>query len=193
MDEILFIDACVRPGSRTARLARHVLERLGGHVTRLDLTAADLRPLDLGRLERREALLRAGRLDDPMFGLARQFAAADVIALAAPFWDLSFPAIVKIYLENIMVVGLTFRYSPEGVPVGMCRARRLIYVTTAGGQLPERDGAFDYVSSLGRGFFGIPDTVRFYAEGLDIYGADVERLMQEAEARIDREMGQSNA
>lgn len=186
MEEILWIDACIRPESRTARLARHVLERLDGHVTRLDLSEAGLRPLDLARLERRDALLREGRFDDPMLSHARQFARADIIVLAAPFWDLSFPAIVKIYLENIMAVGVTFRYSPQGVPVGLCRAKRLIYVTTAGGPLPEHDGAFDYISALARGFFGIPEVVRFFADGLDLYGADVEALLGEAMARIDR-------
>ena len=36
MDKILFINACVRPMSRTYKLARKVLERIGGEVTELE-------------------------------------------------------------------------------------------------------------------------------------------------------------
>jgi len=38
-----------------------------------------------------DALIAAGSFDDPMFALARQFAAADEVVIAAPLWDLSFP------------------------------------------------------------------------------------------------------
>ena len=60
-----------------------------------------------------------------MFELARQFAAADQIVIAAPYWDLSFPAALKQYFEQINVLGITFAYTPEGVPKGLCRARKL--------------------------------------------------------------------
>ena len=59
-----------------------------------------------------------------MFDLARQFARAEIIVMAAPYWDLSFQAALKQYLEQVNVVGITFRYSEEGQPVPLCRARR---------------------------------------------------------------------
>ena len=68
-----------------------------------------------------------------MFEPARQFAAADKLVIAAPFWDMSFPAILKIYLERISVTDLTFGYSEEGAMVGLCRASKLLYITTRGG------------------------------------------------------------
>ena len=34
-----------------------------------------------------------------MFDLAGQFAGADTIVIAAPFWDLSFPAALKQYMQ----------------------------------------------------------------------------------------------
>ena len=36
-DQILFINACVRPESRTAELTRHPLDRLDGEITEVDL------------------------------------------------------------------------------------------------------------------------------------------------------------
>ena len=37
------------------------------------------------------------------------------------------------YFEQINVLGITFVYTPEGYPKGLCRAKALYYVTTAGG------------------------------------------------------------
>ncbi len=186
MENILFINACVRPGSRTLRLAHHVLEKLNGHVEEVDLTEETLLPLDLSRLEKRDRLLREGNRSDSMFRFARQYASADVIVLAAPFWDLSFPAAVKVYYENIMVLGISFCYTPEGVPEGLCRARRLIYVTTSGGPMPPHNCGFEYVKALNDSFLGIPETVCFYADNLDIVGADPERILKGAMTKIDQ-------
>ena len=44
-----------------------------------------------------------------MFDLARQFARAEIIVMAAPYWDLSFQAALKQYLEQVNVVGITCR------------------------------------------------------------------------------------
>ena len=41
-----------------------------------------------------------------MFDLAKQFAEADEVIIAAPFWDLSFPAALKQYFEQINVLGI---------------------------------------------------------------------------------------
>ena len=41
-----------------------------------------------------------------MFRYARQFAEAEEIVIAAPFWDLSFHAKLKIYLGQITISGL---------------------------------------------------------------------------------------
>ena len=70
MNKILFVNACVREGSRTLALARHLLSHLDGEVTELDLGALALRPLTRETLARREALLAAGDRSDPMLALA---------------------------------------------------------------------------------------------------------------------------
>ena len=41
---------------------------------------------------------------------------ADTIVIAAPFWDFSFPAALKIYIENIYVTGIVSRYGSDGRP-----------------------------------------------------------------------------
>ena len=107
-----------------------------------------------------------------------------MIVIAAPYWDLMFPAVLKTYLENITVTGITFRYSEEGRPQSLCRAKALYYVTTAGGFIGQNDFGFSYVKALAQNFFGITDVHRYAAEGLDILGADVDRIMGKAKAAI---------
>ena len=87
-------------------------------------------------------------------------------------------------MEYVTVTGLTFRYSNEGVPVGMCKARRMIYVMTSGGPTVLNFG-YDYLSALCQNFFGIKETMLFKAENLDIIGNDVEKIMASAFCEID--------
>ena len=186
MKQILFVNACVRPESRTRALARCLLECLGNDYTEVNVTNGCVRPLDGKALEKRTEKIRKADFSDASFALARQFAEAETIVIAAPFWDLSFPACLKIYFENILVSGLTFTYQ-SGSPAGLCRAKRLYYVTTAGGMLSP-DFGFSYVRALAETFFGIPEVKCFSAEGLDIIGNDVAHIMQDAEETIRREM-----
>lgn len=100
--------------------------------------------------------------------------------IAAPYWDLSFPAMLKQYLEQINVVKITFRYSEDGVPVGLCRAEKLFYVTTAGGLYVPEDFGFGYVKALAQNYHGIQNVRKIEALGLDICGANVDAIMASA-------------
>ena len=189
-NRILFINACVRPGSRTLRLAKRLLAQLGGAVTEVNLGREALRPLTAEALEAREKLLQSGDLEVPMLRHARTFAAAEEIVVAAPYWDLSFPAAVKTYFEHVTVNGITFSYGIDGRPIGHCRAKRLNYVMTAGGPILPPNHGYAYVRDLAAMFYGIPETLLFSAEMLDVAGMDVEKLLREAEARIDAAFAQ---
>ena len=65
-------------------------------------------------------------------------AQADLVVIAAPDWDMTFPAALKIYLEWTCTLGITFHYTRTGVQEGLCRAKELVYITTAGGPLEGR-------------------------------------------------------
>ena len=182
---LLFINACVRAASRTKRIADHLINRLGGTVEEVKTAQLAFPVTDEGFLQQRDAYIARGEFDAPCFAPARQFASADEIVIAAPYWDLSFPAALKQYFEQINVVGLTFEYTPEGVPIGLCRAKRLFYVTTAGGPIFSDEYGFGYVRALAEGFYNIPEVREIKAEGLDVYGADVESILRRAEAQAD--------
>ena len=175
---ILFINACVRKDSRTLVLAKDILSKMQGNITELDLMKENLSLLNRESLEERERLLKSGETDAPIFNYAKQFAQADEIVIAAPFWDLSFPSILKIYLEQITVAGLTFEYR-NGFPTGLCKAKRLVYVTTAGGEI-FCDFGYAYVKALANNFFGIQDTISYRATNLDVQGISAGALLREA-------------
>lgn len=181
---LLYINACVRAQSRTKRLADRLIEKLGGGAERLDLASLSFPVADEAFLDRRDRLIAAGAFADPLFDLARQFAAADRIVIAAPYWDLSFPAALKQYVEQINVLGITFAYTPEGVPKGLCRAKKLYYVMTAGGTYVPEEYGFGYVRTLARSFYGIEDVELIQAVGLDLVGADPEGILRECLERI---------
>ena len=184
MKNILYINACCRENSRTNELAQYLLRSLDGQVHTVNLFEENIVPMDADLLSKRDSLLKNDMSDDEMFSLAKQFASADTIVIAAPYWDLMFPSILKVYLENITVCGITFRYSDMGIPQSLCKAKKLCYVTTSGGFIGENNFGFDYVNALAKGFFGIGDVRFFSAEGLDIYGADVGKIMQKAKGNM---------
>ena len=173
----LYINCCVREKSRTDRLARAVLKMLGGDITELNLYRENLKPLDRDTLNKRTALIEQGDYSDPIFDYAKQFASADSIVIAAPYWDLSFPATLKTYIENIYVTGIVSAYSESGMPVGLCKAKELYYVTTAGGPY-DPTYSYGYIESLAKNFFGIPTTHLVMAEMLDMEGNDAEEILQ---------------
>ena len=75
---------------------------------------------------------------------------------------------------------MTFEYTEDGSARGLCRAKKLIYVTTAGGPIISDEYGFGYVKALAQGFYGISDVCQVKAEGLDIIGADVEGILNRA-------------
>lgn len=180
---ILYINCCVRKESRTKRLAQAVLNRLGDEITEIDLFKEKLSPLDLDTLERRTLLSEKEDFSDKMFDKAKQFASADTIVIAAPYWDMSFPAVLKTYIENIFVIGIVTEYDEKGIPRGLCKANRLIYVTTAGGPYIS-DFSYGYIRSLANNYFGISKTSLVMAEGLDIIGNDPEEILKIAMKKI---------
>ncbi len=176
---ILFINACARKDSRTKKIADYLLCETSEQIEEIRLSEIEFPNADEAFLQKRDRLVLSGAFDDPMFSLARQFMKADTVVIAAPFWDLSFPAILKQYFEQINVAGITFRYSEEGVPVGLCRASKLYYVTTAGGCFFPEEYGFGYVKALAQSFYGISDVELIKALGLDIVGADEKRIIQD--------------
>lgn len=189
MKQALYIDCCVRrEDSRTAKLAEAFLHALPEEyaVTRIDLMTEGLQPLMTDSLRVRDALLAVGKRDHPRFRYAHQIAAADLVVMAAPFWDLSFPAALKIYIENVSVDGITFRSTEKGLE-GLCRGTDLVFLTTRGGIYGEGNSweqAVPYLAAI-KEFFGFDRFHSIAADGMDLRGFDAAGALAEACSRAE--------
>lgn len=190
--KILMINGCVREKeSRTWCLAETFLgamRRTAPHpfvYTQLDLAQMDLKPLAGDFFEERQRLLEENDRTHPRFDLAHQFARADRILVAAPFWDLSIPAVLKLYIENISLDGITFGCNAEGM-YGMCRAEDMLFFTTRGGFY--KDGPMEqgarYLNALCE-MFGIRRFCCIAAEGMDFHPEREKELMALAEKEAE--------
>lgn len=182
MDTLLYIDCCIRGArtSRTEKVAHAFLDALEGRyrIERIPLADLNIQPLHASDLSYRDALIACNGYDSPIFDFARQFVAADRVLVAALYWDLSFPSLLKVYLERLMVNGLAFKYVDDQ-SVGLAHADKAVYITTAGGFIA--DGAFGsgYVQAVFE-MLGIEGFSVVKAEGLDVVGNDVEALVSRA-------------
>lgn len=183
MNKILFLNACIRENSRTLELAEYVMTFLSGEREDVDLYKINISPLDEDGINARAKANQHSDFSDDMFNLAKQFSKADTIVIAAPYWDLMFPAVVKSYFETVTVSGLTFVYGEDGIPKGLCNAKKLIYVTTSGGPIFHNFG-YEYVSALAKSFYGIQDVKFINAQGLDIMGADAKAILNKAKDSV---------
>lgn len=184
MEKILFINATLRPESRTLVLAKHLLSKLEGEVEEVQLQKERIPALNSESLKFKQELLSAEKFDDPMLSYARQFKEADILVIAAPYYDISFPSVLKNYLEAICCVGLTFYYDENEIAQTLCQAKKLYYVSTGGGEINKQFG-FGYVKAVVGEFFHITDVHGFFAEKLDLRDSDPKAIMRQAQADID--------
>lgn len=166
---MLVVDCCIRGDeSWTRKYYQSFLEK--NHIKNVDVV--DLQhmamvPIDAAYLQQRDALRYAGRFDDPFFQLARQFRDANDILIAAPYWDLAFPALLKVYLEHVAVCDLTFGYDASGNNIGYCKADRLLYFSSCGGYIEGEHLGFSYIKAFAN-MLGIENCQSYTLEGMDI-------------------------
>lgn len=184
---LLIVDCCISQrgeDSRTRRMLRAYVEAFCRRhpdtqtetVTPEELLS--LKPFDVEMLNERDALMSVQAWDAPVYRLARQFRAADAIVVAAPFWDLSFPAALRTYIEYISANGLTYHYEADGCH-GDCRARRLVYLTTGGDVEREDSVGVVYWRQLAA-MFGIPKFDYVFGGGLDLDPEKTQTLVESA-------------
>lgn len=181
---ILFINAAFREGSRTLQLAERYLTKYQEDVKRVELGDSFPMPLDRKGIALYNDAVARHCFDHPMFDPAKEFVKADEIIIAAPFWNYTVPAVLHAYLELVCTQGISFDINDKGVYHSLCQAKKLTYITTAGGKIPEADHAFGYIAELARVFWEIDDVQYYKADGIDIYGTDVEKVLNDVASQF---------
>lgn len=188
---ILFVNCCMRSekDSRTFQLCKTFFEtyqKTHANVTMIErnLTQTELSWYTNQTVNKRDSFASKKAFSNPLFTLAHEFAQADKIVIGAPYWDLSFPALLKVYIENIFACGVTFVYE-NGKPVGLCKAEKLLYITTAGGFIAEQDFGTQYINGVCQ-MLGIKQFSSIKCEGLDIQEIDTKTIFEQAKKQTEQ-------
>lgn len=187
MSKLLYIKAnCKSEGeSRTFRISDKFIEEYKkknpeDEVITLDLYKENINFLNKEDLNIISAPKNQESKSNPLLKYAYQFVEADKYAIAAPMWNLGFPAILKAYIDYITISGITFDYIKEGA-IGLCSGKKGLFITTRGGYysqgIPkEIDMGERYIEAI-LSFLGIKDFQTIAAEGLDVLGNDVDKII----------------
>lgn len=166
MEKLVIIDSCMRPESRTRRILDAAKEVLSSRydIESIDVNEVALLPLTPQSLAERSS----GIVPKATVALARKIAAADRIIIAAPFWDMSFPAALKAFLENMSLYGVTFTDNGQTC-TGLCRCKKVMYITTRGMNIPTgstREQGSTYLQALSS-LWGLGEITTVAAWNLD--------------------------
>ncbi len=166
MKKMLFINACVRgKNSRTLQLAKAYLDTVNQdefEIIYRDITKGETKYLTSDSFDESGETKR-----DIDVSPALEFADADRVVIAAPYWEFLFPAVLSAYMERVSIPGITFKYTEQG-SVGLCKAEKLTYIYTSGDILKAEDRLCErYFEKLSK-LYGIKDFSAICAEGLDL-------------------------
>jgi FMN-dependent NADH-azoreductase len=124
-----------------------------------------------------------GYVPEKFVSMSKKVANADRLVIAAPFWDMSFPSVLKVFFENISLFNITFT-STQTECVGLCKAKKVLYITTRGMNIKTGDPleqATPYIKALSK-LWGLGELYVLSAENLD-YSSDKE-IESKVEAAI---------
>lgn len=181
MAQLLYINSSARSeGSVSRELSAEFVKRWQaanptGTVIERNLTVTPIPHLDeksLGAFftpaeQRTAQQAEIIRLSD---GLVDELLAAEVVVIAAPMYNFSVTSTLKAWIDHVLRVGRTFKYTENG-PVGLVPADKRVLVFTARGGIYSQGAAksMDFHETYLRGvlgFIGITKPEFVHTEGL---------------------------
>jgi FMN-dependent NADH-azoreductase len=125
-----------------------------------------------------------------MIMLCKQFVDASVYVVASPMWSLSFPAVLKDYIDCVMQADRTITFQnnkPEGLLND--RPRTFIYVQSSGANIPwilkpVMDKGLNYVEDIIK-FTGISKFEELLVDGTGTTDEEKGEAIEKAKNKID--------
>ena len=108
--------------------------------------------------------------------LIEHFMLADLYVISTPMWNFSIPYALKYYIDCLVQPGYVFRYNEAGQPVPLVLGKRMVCVTSRGGDysaagpLQPLDFQEPYLRAI-FGFIGITDVHFINAQPMDVSAA----------------------
>ena len=127
---MIFINACMRDkDSRTLKLARSIIRGCAAQEINLS-EIEDLVPYTQEHNPTNE------EIDKRFVRMAQKIADSDGVVIAAPFWDMSFPALLKVFLEKLSIQNVMFEDNGKTCS-GIAKCPYMFFVTTRGMYIPD--------------------------------------------------------
>lgn len=171
--------------SNTAKIAQSFLDGLAANHGEVDVETVDLYHHDLPavaglNIEAKYTLMMVQPISREhaeswahIEAAIAQFTAADAYLVTSPMWNFTVPYVLKYYIDCIVQPGYVFRYDEVGRPVPLVHGKKMVCVTSRGGDYSPGTPfhAYDFQEPYLRaifGFIGITDVDFINAQPMDI-------------------------
>jgi|SRR5579859_3430555 len=100
--------------------------------------------------------------------LIKELEAAETVVIGAPMYNFSIPSLLKAWIDQVVRMGKTFSYGPNG-PQGLLQEKKVVIITSRGGSYGKGTvtEAFDFQEPYLRhilAFIGLTDVTFVHAE-----------------------------
>ncbi len=165
MKKILHIIASARgDASHSLQLGEAIVRQLklrypGSTVTERTLADDDIPYLNSSLLNAFLGPEQAGKTNDKILlsysnHIIEELKVSDIIILGSPMYNFGIPASLKAYIDQIIRIGHTFKYAPDGLRVGLLTDKIIYLAITVGGKYsdtgfdPTKQFIIDYLSTI---------------------------------------------
>ncbi|MCM3697901.1 FMN-dependent NADH-azoreductase [Paenibacillus macerans] len=205
MATVLYVTAHpFQDDSHSLRVGRHFIETYqeanpGDEVIHLDLYRMDLPQIDEDLLRRWGQPASGSSFDElseeskkktvRMSEIVDQFMAADKIVIVNPVWNYSFPSILKMYLDAVLVPGKTFTRANNGLRglsglMGTQQGKKVMHIQASGtvlshGKFEDVEFSHRYIKTA-MNFLGIEDVRAIFVEGTSEHPDKAQNIMEQA-------------
>ncbi|WP_270886919.1 FMN-dependent NADH-azoreductase [Pedococcus sp. 5OH_020] len=160
-------------------LYRHDLPAIAGHNIKAKYTIMMGQPVSKAHVESWREIERA----------IERFLSADLYVISTPMWNFSIPYALKYYIDCIVQPGYVFTYNDLGQAVPLVHGRKMICVTSRGGDYGPLSPmhAYDFQEPYLRtifGFIGITDVEFVNSQPMDVTPALREMAQQAAMEQV---------
>lgn len=190
MKKLLHIIATPRADdSRTLKVSRAFLEEFKNKypeckIEELNVFTESLPELSVKTIEGKYVLLSGKGLSQQLKEAWKDieeyiegFLSADGYLITTPMWNFSLPYRLKHYIDIIVQPNYFFRYTPKG-PQGLVKNKKMVVITSRGGDYSGQAKEFDFQEPYLRalfGFVGIEDITFINVQPMDALGLEVQR------------------
>jgi FMN-dependent NADH-azoreductase len=198
--KVLYINSNPKPMDQSfgLRLGRHFLNELSNQNENVEIETVNLYEENIPFIDA-DVLdawgkLGAGQELSPsqvektsrMGEILEQFLSADMYVFNTPMWNLSYPPMLKAYIDNVVMAGKTFKYTENG-PAGLLGGKTAVHVQSRGGVYSEGPAqAFEFTNGYLQGvmaFIGITDYHHVFTEGMAAAPDRAEEILADARER----------